>query len=133
MSVRPRSREGGHPRNPPAAPGQRSTALEAPADSAVSKTAKPTVSNRFLGINDDLRHSDIGLHTLANVHCGGDETNREQRGLVLLDADAKHPERFVRKIPTPPVPRYSRSHNPESRPPTHQFDEETNIALTFVC
>jgi putative transposase len=37
------------------------------------------------------------------VHYGRAEAIREQRGVVLLDAYAEHPERFVRKIPTPPA------------------------------
>ena len=57
----------------------------------------------FTWYNDDHRHSGIGLHTPADVHYGRAEAIREQRGVVLLDAYAKHPERFVRKIPTPPV------------------------------
>jgi putative transposase len=60
--------------------------------------------SRFFGwYNDDHRHSGIGLHTPADVHYGRAESIREQRGVVLLDAYGKHPERFVRKIPTPPV------------------------------
>jgi len=57
----------------------------------------------FRWYNDDHRHSGIGLHSPADVHYGRAEAIREQRGVVLLDAYAKHPERFVRKIPTPPV------------------------------
>jgi putative transposase len=59
---------------------------------------------RFFGwYNDDHRHSGIGLHTPADVHYGRAEAIRDQRGAVLLDAYAEHPERFVRKIPTPPA------------------------------
>ena len=57
----------------------------------------------FRWYNDDHRHSGIGLHTPADVHYGRAEAIREQRGVVLLDAYATHPERFVRKIPTPPA------------------------------
>jgi putative transposase len=57
----------------------------------------------FTWYNDDHRHSGIGLHTPADVHYGRAEAIREQRGVVLLDAYAKHPERFVRKIPSPPA------------------------------
>jgi putative transposase len=57
----------------------------------------------FRWYNDDHRHSGIGLHTPADMHYGRAQAIREQRGVVLLDAYAKHPERFVRKIPTPPV------------------------------
>jgi len=59
---------------------------------------------RFFGwYNDDHRHSGIGLHTPADVHYGRAEAIRDRRGVVLLDAYAEHPERFVRKPPTPPV------------------------------
>ena len=57
----------------------------------------------FTWYNDDHRHSGIGLHTPADVHYGRAEAIREQRGVVLLDAYAKHPERFVRKFPSPPA------------------------------
>ncbi len=57
----------------------------------------------FRWYNDDHRHSGIGFHTPADVHYGRAQAIREQRGVVLLDAYAQHPERFVRKIPTPPV------------------------------
>ncbi len=57
----------------------------------------------FRWYNDDHRHSGIGFHTPADVHYGRAQAIREQRGVVLLDAYAQHPERLVRKIPTPPV------------------------------
>ena len=60
-------------------------------------------SRFFSWYNDDHRHSGIGLHTPADVHYGRAQAIREQRGVVLLDAYDKHPERFVRKIPTPPA------------------------------
>jgi putative transposase len=60
--------------------------------------------SRFFGwYNDDHRHSGIGFHAPADVHYGRADEIREQRGVVLLDAYAEHPERFVRKIPTPPT------------------------------
>jgi putative transposase len=60
--------------------------------------------SRFFGwYNDDHRHSGIGLHTPADVHYGRAESIRAQRGVVLLDAYAEHPERFVRRPPTPPA------------------------------
>jgi putative transposase len=57
----------------------------------------------FTWYNDDHRHSGIGMHVPADVHYGRAEAIRDQRGAVLLDAYAEHPERFVRKIPTPPT------------------------------
>ncbi len=59
---------------------------------------------RFFGwYNEDHRHSGIGFHTPSDVHYGRAEAIRDRRGVVLLDAYAEHPERFVRKIPTPPA------------------------------
>jgi putative transposase len=59
---------------------------------------------RFFGwYNDDHRHSGIGLHTPDDVHHGRAEEIRDRRGVVLLDAYAEHPERFVRKPPIPPA------------------------------
>jgi putative transposase len=58
---------------------------------------------QFFGwYNDDHRHSGIGFHTPADVHYGRAQLVREQRGQVLTAAYAAHPERFVRKVPTPP-------------------------------
>jgi len=57
----------------------------------------------FTWYNDVHRHSGIGMHIPADVHYGRAEAIREQRGAVLLGAYADHPERFVRKIPTPPA------------------------------
>jgi putative transposase len=49
-------------------------------------------------------HSGIGLLTPADVHFGrvGQITTARQE--VLSSAYATHPERFVRKPPTPPAP-----------------------------
>lgn len=76
---------------------------------------------RFFGwYNDDHRHTGIGLHTPADVHYGRAEAIREQRGVVLLDAYGRHPERFVRKIPTPPaLPVAAWINKPEEEVPTH--------------
>lgn len=57
----------------------------------------------FPWYNDEHRHSGIGLHTPADVHYGRAEAIRQQRALVLKGAYAAHPERFVRKSPTPPA------------------------------
>jgi putative transposase len=56
----------------------------------------------FKWYNDDHRHSGIGMHTPADVHYGRAEEIRNRRGVVLLGAYTEHPERFVRKVPTPP-------------------------------
>jgi len=57
----------------------------------------------FRWYNEEHRHSGVGYHTPSDVHFGRAEGIREQRGAVLLDAYAQHPERFVRKVPTPPA------------------------------
>jgi putative transposase len=60
-------------------------------------------SRFFAWYNLDHRHSGIGFHTPADVHHGRAELIREQRAVVLNDAYAAHPERFVRKPPEPPA------------------------------
>ena len=49
-----------------------------------------------------LRHSGIGMMTPAMVHHGLAPAVRENRQLALDAAYAAHPERFVRKAPSPP-------------------------------
>jgi putative transposase len=71
----------------------------------------------FTWYNDDHRHSGIAFHTPADVHYGRAEAIRELRGGVLLDAYGKHPERFVRQIPTPPaLPAVAWINKPEEEP-----------------
>jgi putative transposase len=57
----------------------------------------------FAWYNADHRHSGVTFHTPADVHYGRAEHVRDRRGLVLEAAYAAHPERFVRKPPTPPA------------------------------
>jgi putative transposase len=52
--------------------------------------------------NAEHHHSGIGLLTPESVHYGQSETILGARKNVLLAAYEAHPERFVRKIPTPP-------------------------------
>ena len=60
--------------------------------------------SRFFGwYNDEHRHSGIGFHTPADVHYGRAERSASKRAIVLNDAYAAHPERFVRKPPQPPA------------------------------
>jgi putative transposase len=56
----------------------------------------------FRWYNQEHRHSGIGFHTPADVHYGRVELVQAQRARVLDAAYAAHPERFVRKPPTPP-------------------------------
>jgi putative transposase len=58
---------------------------------------------RFFGwYNLEHYHSGIGLLTPADVHYGRAGQVIAARQVVLGDAYAAHPERFVRKPPTPP-------------------------------
>jgi putative transposase len=84
------------------------------------KTLKhhPTFPDRFGCIQDargfcqgffdwynlEHHHSGIGLLTPADVHFGRAEQILAARQQVLKGAYAAHPERFVRKPPTPPRP-----------------------------
>ena len=56
----------------------------------------------FLWYNTEHRHSGIGLLTPATVHAGRAEDVRAARAVTLAQAYADHPERFVRRPPTPP-------------------------------
>lgn len=56
----------------------------------------------FPWYNDEHRHSGIGMMTPAMVHYGLAATVRENRQIALDAAYAAHPERFVRRPPTPP-------------------------------
>jgi putative transposase len=56
----------------------------------------------FPWYNNQHRHTGLALHTPADVHYGTAAITREKRTGVLDAAYAAHPERFVRKPPTPP-------------------------------
>jgi putative transposase len=56
----------------------------------------------FPWYNDDHRHSGIGMMTPAMVHYGLAPAVRDSRQMVLDAAYSAHPERFVRRPPTPP-------------------------------
>jgi putative transposase len=56
----------------------------------------------FPWYNDQHRHSGIGMMTPASVHYGLATAVRENRQKALDVAYATHPERFVRRPPTPP-------------------------------
>jgi len=57
----------------------------------------------FPWYNTEHRHSGIGLLTPESVHYGRAADLLDQRQSVLSDAYQAHPERFVRKPPTPPA------------------------------
>ena len=52
--------------------------------------------------NTEHRHSGIGLMTPATVHAGRAPEVHAARAITLGEAYAAHPERFVRRPPTPP-------------------------------
>jgi putative transposase len=53
--------------------------------------------------NHDHHHSGIGLHTPHSVHYGLAQAIQLARQQTLLVAHAIHPERFVNKLPAPPL------------------------------
>ncbi len=53
--------------------------------------------------NAEHRHSGLGMLTPHDVHYGKAEMRHAQRVIVLQAAYAEHPERFVKKLPTPPA------------------------------
>jgi putative transposase len=53
--------------------------------------------------NNHHYHSGIGLHTPHNLHYGLAHAIQLARQQTLLVAHAAHPERFVRKLPAPPL------------------------------
>ncbi len=53
--------------------------------------------------NTEHRHAGLGLHTPHEVHFGLAADRRAARAAVLTTAYATTPERFVRRIPTPPA------------------------------
>ena len=57
----------------------------------------------FPWYNDEHRHSSLGYLTPAAVHTGQAEQLQRQRALVLAEAFARTPERFVRGTPRPPA------------------------------
>jgi putative transposase len=66
--------------------------------------------------NDEHHHTALGLHTAADVHYGRADAVQAERVKVLTAAYAAHPERFVRKPPTPPqLPAASWINKPEQK------------------
>ncbi len=70
----------------------------------------------FSWYNHEHRHSGLGLHTAADIHHGTAAAVRASRARVLTAAYQQHPERFVRKPPTPPaLPAISWINPPEQK------------------
>jgi putative transposase len=75
----------------------------------------------FAWYNLEHRHSGIGFHTPADVHHGRAEAIRDERARVLDAAYAAHPERFVRRPPSPPeLPGAAWINKPKVDPTTTQ-------------
>jgi putative transposase len=69
----------------------------------------------FPWYNDDHRHSGIGMLTPAMVHFGQAPVIWEKRQTVLAAAYLAHPDRFVRRPPTPlPLPKEVWINKPQS-------------------
>lgn len=64
--------------------------------------ARAFADDFFEYYNHHHYHSGIGSHTPASVHFGTAAAVRLQRAIVLSTAYEAHPERFVRRAPTPP-------------------------------
>ena len=74
----------------------------------------------FRWYNEEHRHSGIALLTPAIVHSGQTEAVLEQRRAVLAAAYQAHPERFVRRHPTPlPMPSAVWINKPKTEPESH--------------
>jgi putative transposase len=70
--------------------------------------------------NQEHRHSGIGLMTPSTVHHGLAPQIVAARQDTLLHAYARHPERFVRQPPRPPILPEAAWINPPVKKPTHQ-------------
>jgi putative transposase len=67
------------------------------------EAARAFCQRSFRWYNTEHRHSGIAWHTPHDVHYGRTETVRAARADTLAAAYARHPERFVRQHPQPPV------------------------------
>jgi putative transposase len=65
--------------------------------------ARAHVKAFFWWYNHEHRHSGVAWHTPHDVHYGRTEQVRAARADTLAAAYARHPQRFVRKPPQPPV------------------------------
>ena len=78
------------------------------------EAARAHCQDFFGWYNDVHRHGGLGLHTTADIHYGRALAVQAARADILAAAYAAHPERFVRKPPTPPdIPNGSWINPPE--------------------
>ena len=80
--------------------------------------------------NHEHRHSGIGLMTPYAVHHGLAAQITAARQQALLAAHARHPERFVRKVPQPPVLPEAVWINPPAKKTTLRDGPGSTIATT---
>jgi putative transposase len=70
--------------------------------------------------NHQHRHTGIGLMTPAAVHRGQAQQLYDRRAVILADAYARNPERFVRKAPVPPeLPTAAWINKPQTKEVAH--------------
>jgi putative transposase len=85
--------------------------------------------HRFFGYyNHEHRHAGIGLMTPYAVHHGLAPQIVAARQDTLLNAYARHPERFVRQPPRPPMLPEAAWITPPAKKPTHQDAPGSTIA-----
>lgn len=83
----------------------------------------------FTWYNTEHHHSGIGLHTPEAVHYGLAEARQAVRTETLTTAYAAHPERFVRKPPTPPAIPTAAWINPPAPPAREEVAEMSQPIL----
>jgi len=83
----------------------------------------------FRYYNHEHRHSGIGLMTPYAVHHGLAPQITAARQSTLLAAYARHPERFVRKVPQPPVVPEAAWINPPPRNTTLEDARGSTIVI----
>ncbi len=81
----------------------------------------------FRYYNHEHRHSGIGLMTPYAVHHGLAPQITAARQTTLLGAYARHPERFVRKVPQPPIVPVAAWINPPAKKTTLQDGSGSTI------
>ncbi|MER3417804.1 MAG: hypothetical protein C4343_01520 [Chloroflexota bacterium] len=81
---------------------RRSSTAQASRPASARSDARSFCRRFFTWYNEEHRHVGIGLLTPATVHAGRAPEVRAARAITLDAAYAAHPERFVRRPPTPP-------------------------------
>jgi putative transposase len=83
----------------------------------------------FRYYNHEHRHSGIGLMTPYAVHHGLAPQITAARHNTLLGAYARHPERFVRKVPQPPIVPEAAWINPPPKKTTQEDARGSTIVI----